>query len=364
MHAWHGKLVKPLPVLVAPVGPSDADHEPSKAQRLSSLAAAKLARVGQPFVWRGSGLACRSWDLDYLHEQADPTAPFSVRTSPASFIFTDDRRNTGRFDVASHVAVEDMSFSQFFVRFVESSWEAGFTPFVASELAAGGGGGGGGGPPASFDDDAPAVPLHSLLHYRTLPHGAARAAATAPPAAAAAAAPPDFGPGHTSFNPAPAPDFGASGSPRRMYLQQTLVTGIGERLTEDFRNFDWSTLTLLERAGGWGPLTSNLLLLGHRGSVTPLHYDEQQNLLVCLRGRKVVLLASPDQFACFYPFPIGHPADRQAAVDLRAPDFERFPRLADAVFHYAVLEAGDTLYLPSYWWHEVHHPANDALAVK
>jgi hypothetical protein len=59
--------------------------------------------------------------------------------------------------------------------------------------------------------------------------------------------------------------------------------------------------------------------------VTPLHYDEQQNLLVCLRGRKVVLLASPDQFACFYPFPIGHPADRQAAVDLRAPDFGRLP---------------------------------------
>lgn len=142
------------------------------------------------------------------------------------------------------------------------------------------------------------------------------------------------------------------------------MTGIGERLTEDFRTFDWSTLTLLERAGGWGPLTSNLLLLGHRGSVTPLHYDEQQNLLVALRGRKVVLLAPPEGFPSFYPFPIGHPCDRQAAVDLRAPDFARFPQLRSARFMYAVLEEGDALYIPSYWWHEMHHPHNDTLAIK
>jgi hypothetical protein len=42
-------------------------------------------------------------------------------------------------------------------------------------------------------------------------------------------------------------------------------------------------------------------------------------------------------------------------VDLDAPDFERFPALARAGGFEAVLEAGETLYMPAGWWHEFHY---------
>lgn len=42
-------------------------------------------------------------------------------------------------------------------------------------------------------------------------------------------------------------------------------------------------------------------------------------------------------------------------VDLRQPDFERFPlfRQAAAVAVTAVLEPGDAIYIPTGWWHNV-----------
>ena len=345
VRAFFAQEVPPVPLVRTLAGGTDAEAD-AKACKLAQLTAARMIKSGAPFVWSNSGLArpaVASWSLDYLHEHAAPDAPFSVRSSTGTFLFGDERRALARFDVgAVNVDVEDQPFASFFADFVERSWEAGYMPF---EPAAPDGEGGTAAPPP-LARDAP-QPLCALLQHSSSSSSSSRIPS----------------PGHTALNPLPLPPYGASGGTGRLYLQQTLVTGIGERLTEDFRNFDWGTLTLLERAGGWGSLTSNLLMIGARGVLTPLHYDEQQNLLVALRGRKLVLLAAPEHFPCFYPFPIGHPADRQAAVDLRAPDLARFPALRRARFLYALLEPGDTLYLPSYWWHEVHHPWDDTCAV-
>ena len=40
-------------------------------------------------------------------------------------------------------------------------------------------------------------------------------------------------------------------------------------------------------------------------------------------------------------------------VRLEEPDYARFPKLKDAKGCQATLNAGDLLYLPSLWWHEV-----------
>jgi hypothetical protein len=115
-----------------------------------------------------------------------------------------------------------------------------------------------------------------------------------------------------------AAEEGAHGGPRaaspRFYLQTGLVEGVGEFMLRDFRAFDWAWLRTVRERLGWADLTSNLLLVGERGNVTPAHYDEQQNLFAQLSGSKRVVLFSPDDFCALCPFPVHHPNDRQSMV--------------------------------------------------
>ena len=50
------------------------------------------------------------------------------------------------------------------------------------------------------------------------------------------------------------------------------------------------------------------------GNITPVHYDEQENLFTQLSGYKRFILFSPDQFENLYPHPVAHPCDRQSQV--------------------------------------------------
>ena len=59
-----------------------------------------------------------------------------------------------------------------------------------------------------------------------------------------------------------------------------------------------------------------MLLCGKTGFITPAHFDEQENLFVQLNGKKRVRLFHPDNWVCLYPFPIGHPCDRQSQLTL------------------------------------------------
>jgi len=147
----------------------------------------------------------------------------------------------------------------------------------------------------------------------------------------------------------------AAGSATRYYLQTSLVEGVGASLASDFKAFDWSWLLATQRRLGWSELTSNLLLVGQRGNVTPAHYDEQENIFAQLAGRKRVVLFSPRDFGCLYPFPLHHPNDRQAQVDFDAPDASRFPRFGEARGFEATLSAGELLYIPQYWFHHVEN---------
>ena len=54
------------------------------------------------------------------------------------------------------------------------------------------------------------------------------------------------------------------------------------------------------------------------GNLTPCHYDEQENFFTQVTGCKRVILFSPGQFDCLYPYPVHHPHDRQSQVFLTA----------------------------------------------
>ncbi|KAK5640654.1 hypothetical protein RI129_011465 [Pyrocoelia pectoralis] len=139
----------------------------------------------------------------------------------------------------------------------------------------------------------------------------------------------------------------------RLYLQQGLNNTVGTAIVHDFLNFDWNFCTSKQSKHNWGPLTSNLLLIGMEGNVTPCHYDEQQNLFAQVRGFKRCILFPPDQFECLYPHPVHHPHDRQSMVDFDRPDNVTFPKFREARGFETVIGPGEVLYIPMYWWHHI-----------
>lgn len=98
-----------------------------------------------------------------------------------------------------------------------------------------------------------------------------------------------------------------------------------------------------------------LLWLGPAGTLSPLHFDKLDNFFFQVYGRKKWILVPPDQSDHVY-WPcaaFGKNLLHWSPVDVEHPDFEKFPRLANARPMELVVEAGDVLFVPVGWWHAV-----------
>lgn len=97
--------------------------------------------------------------------------------------------------------------------------------------------------------------------------------------------------------------------------------------------------------------------IGNDSRVAP-HYDESDNIACVVGGRRRFILFPIEQVANLYVGPLDRTIAGQpiSMVDLDAPDYERFPRFAEAERHALVadLEPGDAIYIPALWWHAVH----------
>jgi hypothetical protein len=103
--------------------------------------------------------------------------------------------------------------------------------------------------------------------------------------------------------------------------------------------------------GAKGPLAINLWL--GKATKTPLHFDAENNFFAQLHGTKRFTIFSPSDTEFLYPFPLSAAAWNNSCVDAYAPDFERYPRFSAALPLTFEVEAGDLLFLPAYWWHQV-----------
>lgn len=93
--------------------------------------------------------------------------------------------------------------------------------------------------------------------------------------------------------------------------------------------------------------------LGPSGTVSGYHYDSPDNVIVMIRGRKLVHLAPPEDSARLYPSDKWDYGAVLSSVDALAPDLERHPRFAGLEPSSVVLEPGDALYIPHGWWHHI-----------
>ena len=104
------------------------------------------------------------------------------------------------------------------------------------------------------------------------------------------------------------------------------------------------------------PEVAPRLWVGNRLRVQT-HYDPVDNIACVVAGRRRFTLFPPQQLVNLYVGPFdktvaGAPVSMAPIED---PDFERFPRLREALEHALVaeLEPGDGLYIPYFWWHHV-----------
>lgn len=102
------------------------------------------------------------------------------------------------------------------------------------------------------------------------------------------------------------------------------------------------------------PLVS--IWAGNRSRIAA-HYDIPDNLACNVVGRRRFILFPPDQLANLYIGPLDYtPAGQSASlVDFHHPDFEKYPKFAEAIEHCFIveLEPGDCIFIPSMWWHHV-----------
>lgn len=92
--------------------------------------------------------------------------------------------------------------------------------------------------------------------------------------------------------------------------------------------------------------------LGPARTVTPLHCDYDDNIFAQIRGVKRIFLAPPHHDEFLYPreanaILFGSPFDPEA------PDFDKFPLARQAALTECIVEAGELLYVPAGWYHQV-----------
>lgn len=90
------------------------------------------------------------------------------------------------------------------------------------------------------------------------------------------------------------------------------------------------------------------LWFGPEGTITPLHFDKANVLLLQVYGAKEVTLAPPEALPFLY-----NDFGVFSEVDYFAPDYQRYPLLKRVSFMQAMLHPGDALFLPVGWWHAV-----------
>ena len=150
------------------------------------------------------------------------------------------------------------------------------------------------------------------------------------------------------------------------YYLQTSLGSIQELAIDIDQSIDkrnWNQCLEIVRKCKWGSLMANNLLIGMKGNVIPLGYQQNENIFISLNGYTEIILFSPICTPFLYPFPYGHPCYKQSMVNCEFVDIDNKNKLFknfnikneilnDNIYR-SILNPGDVLYIPSGWWSEI-----------
>jgi hypothetical protein len=94
--------------------------------------------------------------------------------------------------------------------------------------------------------------------------------------------------------------------------------------------------------------------MGNGGENAILHNDEYENILFLITGYKHVRMYKPAHGE--YLYEDTKYVSRASPIDMANPDLKTYPLFKKVMDHgyEVILQPGDALYIPVYWFHEVH----------
>ena len=99
---------------------------------------------------------------------------------------------------------------------------------------------------------------------------------------------------------------------------------------------------------------TTIFWMSTNGNITQLHHDPVESVLCQVRGRKRILLIEPKQSNSLYPFPKHSKVPFMSQLNIDQPDLDKFPQFRYAKYIEYILEPGEILFFPSFWWHQVY----------
>jgi lysine-specific demethylase 8 len=102
------------------------------------------------------------------------------------------------------------------------------------------------------------------------------------------------------------------------------------------------------------------------GTVSLSHTDDKENFMCVIKGWKQFTIVSPFESHKVY---MGQSMDSDqvpanySPVNFDEIDYELFPDMHDVTVHKVMIEEGDCLFLPAWWWHRVTSSPDETIAV-
>ncbi len=93
------------------------------------------------------------------------------------------------------------------------------------------------------------------------------------------------------------------------------------------------------------------LWIGAANQKSTIHNDNYHNFNAQIFGKKAFLLFPPEQHERLYAVKIDDEL-WSSPIDPQQPDLDKFPLFSKARGSEAILDEGDILFIPAFWWHQ------------